>query len=170
MKKLFILLGLFVSLSLFGQGMNVLVTTHRPITPVGDTLGPEMITDGDFPNADNWQLQSMWSIGTNVASFDDTGSGYIRQIDGNMVSSITANTDYNLQFDVSNSAANATFQIMSYLLTELYVASDNYTNGHYSINFTTDNDVGSAGFAIYGDNASDNSWDITNVSLKERNP
>jgi hypothetical protein len=49
MKKLFILLGLFVSLSLFGQGSNVVVTAHRVIsTAAASPLKVNLLAYYDF--------------------------------------------------------------------------------------------------------------------------
>lgn len=86
MKKLLIFLGLFVSLSLFGQGMNVMHTTHRVIAVAGGGLYPAPSTLSDTDSCYAWYQKG---------DFTETGSGVSNWNDATNNQDLTQATDAN---------------------------------------------------------------------------
>jgi hypothetical protein len=158
MRKLFILIGLFLTLSVSGQLLPGIVEGQKVAA-----APTEMITNGTFDNGDHWSFAATaWSIAGGVAVFDNSGNDGLIQVSGDMASAITPNTGYVLEFDVSSAgAAYISVYSTSY---QAYVAGAGYTTGHKTINFTSPADVGSAGIMIYANN--DVAFTLDNVSLK----
>ena len=65
---------------------------------LGRTLGSELIIDGDFPNGDNWNEGSSWTIADNKATA--ISNGYL--IQSNVIPSSSTET-YKLTYTISNS-------------------------------------------------------------------
>lgn len=143
-KKLIILLGLFI-----------------PI--VGFSQGAEMITNGGFTDASNWGVAGGWAIGSGVASYDNAGgNSFLTQTDANMVSSLEASTLYTLEFDIVSTGASR-FGLYTASAEEIDAEIDVIT-GHYVIEFTSPSGIGSGGIAFYGRNTYDD-FTIDNISL-----
>lgn len=136
--------------------------------PEGGAGFPEMITDGDFPDATNWTEGTSWTISGGTANYDDVASGTIHQTDGQMVSSIIINTDYRLEFDLVIASGDGIMHFNSSDLGIIYIAQAGYANGHHIIDFTTGADVGVAGFLIRARSSSSNAFTLDNVSIKQR--
>lgn len=132
----------------------------------GDAFDGGIITDGNFPSGDNWSAGGGWSIGGGVASYDDiTNASSLSQADTDMVSTILDNTDYRLTFDISNASTYARLTL-HYLSSDIaLVATANYINGSHVVDFTSLNGPTGVAFIVY---TSGSSFDITNISLKER--
>lgn len=165
MRKLFILIGLFLTLSLSGQLLPGIVESQKVVA----SAPTEMITNGTFTSTNNWTTGAVWVITTGspgYATFDDTNNGSLTQSDANMVSSILPNTNYVLEFDIDITSSSAYIAFFNSNLGVNYVPYNNYNDGHQTVNFTSPSDVGIAGFTVYGNDGSGNSFTITNISLK----
>ena len=161
MKRFFsILTGLFLLASIQGQVVSSSVWFAPAVA-----AGGEMITDGDFPNSDNWSTDDNFTVAGDSAAYDDVGNGYILQADGDMVSSIQGSTDYTLEFDIEIASGNANFRIYNSELGVTYVATDDYADGHHVVGFTTAADVGAGGILFYAYTDSSNPFGIDNISL-----
>jgi len=164
MKRLLLILFSMACLGLQGQVVSS-STWFAPAVAAGGQ-GPEMLTDGDMSSSTNWTESAEWSIAGGVASYDNTAGGTLAQADGDMVSSIAINTDYDLAFDVSNlTGSNAYFWVESSDGGIEYIGQMSISNGPYSLDFTTGGDVGIKGFRIRA--LDDGAFDIDNISLKE---
>jgi hypothetical protein len=165
MKKLFILICIILPGIMYGQGMH---SRRVAASGGGDSYGPELITDGDFSSGTNWTPGSgAWTIGSGTASYDNTGNSNLTQADGDMAGSIEGSTDYLLSFDIDITSGTAYFQCFNFNNTVTYLAYDTYADGHHEVPFTTDADVGLAGFVIRATTSSSNAFDLDNVSIKE---
>ena len=164
MRRLLILAGIFFFTSVQSQVVTMSVRHVQQVAAGGQ--GPEMLTDGDMSSSTNWTESAEWSIAGGVASYDNTAGGTLAQADGDMVSSIAINTDYDLAFDVSNlTGSNAYFWVESSDGGIEYIGQMSISNGPYSLDFTTGGDVGIKGFRIRA--LDDGAFDIDNISLKE---
>jgi len=169
MRKLLILL-LFLPIGLYGQ-VPLVKTSVSYAQPVA-AVYPEMLTDVTFPDATNWTIVTTgWTITGTSADYDDVVfPAKLIQIDEDMVSSITTETDYTISFDLTIAGANrARISFYNFSTTRLYKADAWYTgSGTHSADFTSPATLDGGGFCIYPSTNSDDSWSITNISLKLR--
>ncbi len=114
-----------------------------------------LISNGSFTNADDWNMDAVWTIDGGVATYDDTGSGNIWQTSANMNSPIQPNTTYVVDITVTG-------------VTPQFA----YFNADYSIQypitgtkFTTPADIGVGGFLIRGLSTSGSEFFIDNLQI-----
>jgi len=92
MKKL-IILFLFISASLMAQNRSPFANSGH----LSETMGAEMITDGDFSSDTNWSTATATITG-GVAVMD--GGGDLLQTADEMQADMEASTTYRCSFDV----------------------------------------------------------------------
>ena len=126
-----------------------------------ETLGRELVVDGDFSSSDNWTLQSAWSISNNKALYDDSIESYIVQngLD------VSRGKTYQLSFDISDSPISAVFRIYFGTNTSVSVSpKTTRENGSYVITFKQLTNESGLTFFGYPDGTT---FSLSNVSLKE---
>ena len=74
------------------------VNSSGLVEMVGRSFGSELVIDGNFPNGDNWNEGSSWTISDNKATA--TSNGYL--IQSNVIPSSSTDT-YKLTYTISNS-------------------------------------------------------------------
>ena len=65
--------------------------------------GSEEVTDGTFPNFDNWTAASSFSVANNTASCDGSQSGYVNLLQGGV---FTGGRKYRLKMETTRSAGS----------------------------------------------------------------
>lgn len=138
------------------------------VVAAASEYGPEIIVDGDFPNDDDWSLSGGWIIGSGVASFDDATSGNLIQYNASQPIDIVGSTIYKLEFDIT-SAGTGNIRFANDDGSIEYIAYAQYADGEdHILEFTTPADVGTGGFYMRATTASTASFDIDNVSVREK--
>ena len=167
MKRLYVLLlAVFLTFSLSGQDLFTTIIASQVVA--SSPYGPEKVTDGNFPNDDNWSVTAGWSIAGGVATYDDAGaSANLYQTDAEMASSIAINKTYKLEFDLVIADGTATFSVETSDSNINYISYDQYPNGHTSVNFDTGADVGVAGIYFRATSSSAHAFTLTNISIME---
>lgn len=167
MKKLTIIILLFLPFLLYGQGMNVMHTSGktRVVAPAGFDGG--MITDGAFASGNTyWTEGANWVIAGGVATFDDLGTSGLSQSDGDMQSSIQNATAYTLTFTLTGTTGSGIYmRLRNAANNASYTNYAEYTNGEISIPFTTPADVQGGGIMILGSVDGTSGGSITNIRL-----
>lgn len=167
MKKIFILIGLFLTLTASGQILPGVVASQ------GGTSGPpppsNILRDGTFANGLTYWLETdgTFDIGGGIASYTNVGYGVIAQDQGDMISGVEINTAYTLTFDLTISSGQANFRLRNYNGAVNYNSSSYTVNGGAGqhIHFTTPADIDGGGFRITGQPFGDNAWTIDNLIL-----
>jgi hypothetical protein len=160
MKKIMIGILLFTSVVCFGQRYPFSNSAHL------GGLGPELIDNGEFASSANWEMTAPWTIGSGVASYDDTGIGTLYQVDANMAGSMEGSTTYVLTFDVTaGGGTGLRFKITNYPGDDV-VAYANYATGSHEVEFTTAS-TNYTGIRFYASTDGDTGT-IDNVSLKKK--
>jgi hypothetical protein len=171
MRKIFILFGLLLTLSLNGQILPGIVASQK-VTAGGGAFDGGMIKEGGFQSTTYWAFGTSWTrTGTNpyYATYNDASQGFLRQADADMLGHIAPNTNYRLEFDIGiGGGGYAYIYFTNYATGVTYVAYNTYNNGHNSVDFTTSPDVSGGGFGVYGNDGSSATYTITNISLKVR--
>ena len=132
-------------------------------TPV--YYGPELVLNGGFDNADDWDHDAGWTIVGGKANYLDAEENYLRQL-----TVIPLNVDYSVTFDISNCPGVARLAFYTYtdstplFSVPLYHAGD-MENGSYSFIVKSMNTT-SQGFFIYGDEGKD-TFSIDNLSIRK---
>jgi hypothetical protein len=147
------------------------VAGTTPVTTPGDavalqldksqglTLGPELVTNGDFATASDWMLDSGFSIGSGVLSYDGSDAG----INGRASQVITTvvGEQYVVQLDC-NSIAGGSFNIR--VDSGATTQSTYTTTGNKSLTFT----AGSASTTVrIQQNTNSNAIEWDNISVRE---
>jgi len=108
----------------------------------------------------DWTLGTGWSIGDDVAVFDDTTTNRISQTG----LSITSGKSYKINFTIADCPTTAHMTIYDGGGSDLIVPNENYVNGSYTRYYTaTTNETG---VSFWGNTAGD-TFTITNISVKE---
>jgi hypothetical protein len=147
---------------MIGRGPAYTSVTTGP----ADTLGSEMISNGAFDDGTDWTAGTGWSIGSGVASYDNTIAANLTQAAVDMVSNLTTTTLYRLTFNMVISSYHGHVQIKNAAGNVNFTSMGDINNGLVVIRFTTGADVAGGGFRIYAD-ALVNPFTIDNVSLKK---
>lgn len=164
MKRLLIIL---FACAVFAQVEGQIIRAnpyHRARTSTAPT---EMITNGAMADGTGWTLDAVWTIGSGVATFDDTNNGGLVQAADAMVSNIVAGVAYTFEADITTGSTNAYFMVFNAALTVVYINYNNYTTGHITINFTAPADVDGGGIQIFA-NDGGQTFTIDNISLKRQ--
>jgi len=130
--------------------------------------GTEMINNGTFDNGDDWTLGTDWAIDNGSAHYTGSAFQALTQLDGDMITSIEADSTYILTF------TSETDNYLEYFIADIqsssgqaYVTRSTYYNSYHSIQFTAPSNIGSGGlqlslvYAVYPTGVR-----IDNVSLK----
>jgi hypothetical protein len=166
MKKLIITILLFCSVLTYSQIPFPGVVASQGTSIIAN---PEMISNGVFTNGTDWTAGAGWTIGGGVATYDDVTNGAtLSQADGDMISSITINTNYRLEFDIVVSGSQGYFGVFDSGIGNIYIAPTTYTTGHKIIDFTTPGFIDVKGIGFYAYTVSDGTFTIDNISLKKR--
>ena len=163
MRKLFT--GILLVLSCVASAQTVTTTVwYNTVSSV--SLGPEMISNGEFADGTDWEVTSGWTITGGEAVYDGVDEFQsIYQADGNMVSSITTDTNYRLIFDAGEEGIR--IRIYSSGKTVQYVDYATYSSGENIVDFTTPSDIAEGGIAFMASQTY-GAGTIDNVSLKLR--
>ena len=172
MKKLLITIALLLTFTLANCQLAGIIASQDVAASGGY---PEMITNGDMSftltagsTGDGWVTGTSWSVGSGVASFDDINNySGLYQNDASMVSSIATNTNYTLEFDVSNASTYLRINWVSADQGVNYIIDGMYANGHHSLDFTSPANIGVGGIRART-YTSGSSGDVDNISLKQR--
>jgi hypothetical protein len=164
MRRLLILFIILLSV-----GVNAQVGRY----PVSNTshLGAavaNMLTDGTFDQGTTyWTPETgAWTVSGGTASYDDTGTSALAQSDGDMQSSILANTDYIVTFTVSGlSAGTANIRLENSDGSVQYTSSIGYANGTHNVPITTPGSVSPAGLRYRASITSGSAFNLDNVSV-----
>jgi len=173
MKKLLILILLFLPIVASAQIGRYPFYTAPVVVQTGDTLSAEMITNGTFTIIDNWVVDygPAFSIGSGIASYDfSIGNGYIRQYKDDMIDSVLVNTTYRIEFDLNIDITDAEYAWIGFhnygysidYKAPTYFGSD----GHYVVRFTTGADISGSGILISTAAFAGGNLTIDNVSMK----
>ena len=131
-----------------------------PATPTN------MISNGTFDNGDDWTLTNGITITGGYLNCALVWQANVTQPAANMVQAMVPSTDYTISFDVSNSTGGGPrFLVLTEASWTTLVAEASYSDGSYSINFTTPGTIeASAGLrlAFYND---DETGLLDNISL-----
>ena len=164
MKRLFLI---FASVVLFATAQAQVETSTWFASSAAESGPTNILSNGTFDDGSDWTAGANWSIGGGVASYDNGGTGNISQADGDMVSSVQINTDYTVQFDVTNlSGSNGFVSFNSSDAGVSYLGSQTITNGSMSFDFSTSSSVGIGGLQVRS--LDDGAWDMDNLVLFER--
>lgn len=140
------------------------------ITISNQTAPSNMVANGTFDNTDYWTLGSNLSISGGTLNSSTAFNQAATQSPSDMVNEMQPGVDYTVSFDVSGvSAAGFTFLICCDQVANFWVDWDEYTNGSYSIDFTTTDPIlyGGTGIQIrFQDSAGGGS--IDNFTIVER--
>jgi hypothetical protein len=143
------------------------------ITITNQAAPGEMISNGTFDSGDDWTANAPWTIGSGVASHNNTAIEFLTQVDGDMLTSIQPNTAYTITFTVIMEEywsmhlgfMNASEQV-TYVSPAYYQVPAGESSKTFSVNFTTPADLLGGGIAIRASTASTGAGSIDNVSLK----
>lgn len=169
MKRIFLLIGLILTISLSSQKVPTGIIASQKATASAPSAN--MISNGTFDSGTGWDFwegqPQGWSIAGGVATFDDINSGArLRQADADMVSPIQINTAYTIEFDISGLTSNtADILINNYANAVGYVTWGNYGNGHHVVQFTSPADVGVGGIVFIANDTSGSSFSLDNLTL-----
>ena len=166
MKKYLVILFMIITCAVNAQVVNTSVWFAPPAS--ADTLGPEMISNGTFTDGSDWTAAAGWTISGGVATYDDTQDGVtLSQVDADMLGSIKINTKYKLEFTLNISSGGGSFQITNSSCKAEYIARGFYTNGHYTLYFTTGDWISIKGIAFRAYTISSATFTLDDISLKE---
>jgi hypothetical protein len=142
MKKLFIIL-LFVCSLAQAQTIGRFPFGSAPVV----SGGSNMISNGTFDSGTGWTVGANWTISTGEARWDYLGTSILEQQEADMITALTSNTSYTLEFDLT-SAGNIYMSIYnsSEGSSNAYVASAWYSSGHKIVTFTTDQYIDLPGY------------------------
>jgi len=163
MKRLILLLSLFLFLvPLIGQTGRY--PFYVPVVTTGGSSGGEMLLNGDFGSATGWTLGTYWAITGGQAVYTSTAGSTISQADGSMLSSVTPNTTYILEFDIISTDYKTDLYVFDSSAIEYYNLHISYegTGTDLQFEFTTPANIGDGGIAFA---ASNWSFVIDNMSL-----
>ena len=112
---------------------------ERADVDFADQYGRQTLTDGNFPNADNWAVNSTgsgWSIGSNKATFTQTGSIYGAITQTGVFTSADVGKKVHVTFEVET--ATAAILIGNNIGNVDYVGTSYaaYTVGQHTVEFT----------------------------------
>jgi len=105
----------------------------------------------------NWNLGTGFSIGENVAIYDDSANGNLSQN-----KTFTSNKKYNISFEIKSGSGSIAFLSSNGVTT--YVGYATYGIGTHSVVF--DYTTGS-GFGVFASSFLGGAFSITNITLKE---
>lgn len=169
MKKLFILLGLFLTLTASGQVMSGVVAS-RAATAAPAPFDDGMLTNGDFSDG-----QTGWTdddanfiIADGYATFLDNASADIIQPLANMDEGIANNGAYTVTFTLTLvTATSAYIALKNDTETKEFFASTEYTSsGTVTMNFTAPGyGANPTGLKVACSSASNGSFRIDNITL-----
>ena len=173
MKRLFIIISLIL-LSISSEAQFI-ISRNNYVPPAvaggapADTLGSEMIQNGNFSSFTGWVDDDTWAPGAGVYDFLDVNTGEVHQTSANMTIAIEASTTYRLEFDVNLTGQTARIGVWNSAISVNYKAYAYYTGvTHIVIRFTTAADI-SGGGILFITQASEATaaFYIDNVTLKE---
>jgi len=166
MKKIFLLLSLFLTFQLNAQIFPGVIESQ---TVPAAAPGGEIITNGSLSSATAWTVSGGVTIGSGVVTFDDVTTGHLEQTEANLVTPILINTAYTLTFDVAGTSGGGLYLLISSYDSGdgavTYKAIAEYNDGSKVVNFTTPAVINDGGFRIYFSNAGDSGGTIDNISL-----
>lgn len=165
MKKYLVILFMIITCAVNAQVVNTSVWFAPPAS--ADTLGPEMISNGGFDDANDWTIVNNWTISGGVLIYDDVANNNVYQLTEEMISEIEPNTTYRVTCDIDISSGLANFRIANINNSVVYIDYANYADGFNIIRFTTPADVSLKGFLIRGTTDSGASFSIDNISMKK---
>ena len=161
MKRVLIAIFLCLSFVSYGQRYPISTSAH-----LGGGEASEMISNGTFDDGTDWEVTSGWTITGGEAVYDGVDEFQsIYQADGNMVSSITTDTNYRLIFDAGEEGIR--IRIYSSGKTVQYVDYATYSSGENIVDFTTPSNIAEGGIAFMASQTY-GAGTIDNVSLKLR--
>ena len=133
MRKLLLLLGLFLTLSLSGQVLPGVVGSQG-ITASPDPYGIELVTGGDFASVGSWWIRDgITSITGGEAQINETDIYRTDLFSGSL--GIIAGQIYKIEFDITNyvsGTAKVTLGNTDYLMPATTINA----TGHYSYELT----------------------------------
>lgn len=165
MKRILILLSIFLSVSL--QGQIGRFPFHRPIS-TAEGFDGGLVTNGDFSDGETaWTDDNTnFPIESGYAEFKDLVSSNISQAVGDMVTGLTINTSYTFSCEITFvTATEVTFSVRR---TDDYDMSGSKvynTDGVKTFTITTAGYGGTQGFKVEASSGSVGSWRITNISI-----
>lgn len=152
MKKLLLLIiGLLLLFSVEGQILRY--SNYAATTPPEEEPEVEnMLSNGTFEDATDWTLGTGWSISSNRLLWDHTTAESVTyQTADDMVTPITINTDYVLEFDLEYYDEEATTIVISFGFqggAGSYIVQAEYVSGHHTLYFTTGAWIDVGGFQV----------------------
>lgn len=158
------LIVLFIIISSVASAQRI--NTSVFFAPLAATSSGNMISNGTFDDETGWVLDSYWSIGSGVASYDALSAGNIYQIDASMVTSILPNTTYTFKLDITATGFKANFYLFNsdgVVYYDLHISYEGTAND-LEYEFTTPSDVGVGGIRL---NSSNWTFSIDNISITE---
>lgn len=126
-----------------------------------------MLNNMNFDDDSKWEVvEGNWSISDGVASFDDLGSGYLKQDADSMVTAITNSTLYKLSFKIitDNSDDYAYMKICGGGHNPTYKSFSTYYEGYHTLYFTTPSSGNNGDIEFMG-STSGAAFDIDSVTL-----
>jgi len=145
MRKLFT--GILLVLSCVASAQTVTTTVwYNTVSSV--SLGPEMISNGEFADGTDWEVTSGWTITGGEAVYDGVDE-----------------TNYRLIFDAGEEGIR--IRIYSSGKTVQYVDYATYSSGENIVDFTTPSNIAEGGIAFMASQTY-GAGTIDNVSLKLR--
>lgn len=153
MKRITILILLFLPLFLYGQAMNMMHTSQKTrVVGGGSPPISNMVSNGSFDSATGWATGAAWAIDGGNADYTCCGASTLSQYEVDMITPMSASTDYTLSFDISTTGSGTWFRVNavydSGTGTEI-IAVTAYTNGSYSLDFTTPGTITGGGISFY---------------------
>jgi len=131
--------------------------------------GTEKISNGTFDSSTDWTIiNSGYTIGGGVASFDGITASYLKQASADMVSVIEDSLRYMITFDISTAhdTCFAYIRIYGSNHTPIYKVFTKYYDGSYKVFITTPNGGNDGGIEFYATTTGD-AFDIDNISVIE---
>jgi hypothetical protein len=135
----------------------------------GGNPNPEMLADGAFAEAGTHWGSSGVVITTGLVTYDAVQMySLIGQYEDNGMTSLEANTIYELKFDVT-SPGNLDLNFTNYSQSNVFIDYTFYTTGSYSLEFTTPADVSINGFRVGFTTQNEGvGGTLANLSVKEK--
>jgi len=141
-------LGTFYRFRTWNKLVDAKALFERADVDYADQYGRQALTDGNFPNADNWSVNdtgSGWAIGSNKATFTQTGSIYGSITQTGVFTSADVGKKVNVTFEIETATASLLIGSDS---ADVYTGTSYqpYTVGVHTVTFTMPSGETTIGF------------------------
>jgi hypothetical protein len=141
-------LGTFYRFRTWNKLVDAKALFERADVGFADQYGRQALTDGNFPNADNWSVNdtgSGWAIGSNKATFTQTGSIYGSITQTGVFTSADVGKTVHITFEIETATASLLIGSDS---ADVYTGTSYqpYTVGVHTVTFTMPSGETTIGF------------------------